>query len=118
KGIYHAHYVFPTGFHGLSIPNEAFFKGDFSDSTMEQLENAIEAVKAGKGINVSPERVAELKTQFPDKDEQSEHKAETKPTEKEDSNGPLAFRFPEDPVKAFADVAMWPDLAMVWMSRI
>ncbi len=118
KGIYHAHYVFPTGFHGLSIPNEAFFKGEFSDSTMEQLENAIEAVKAGKGINVSPERVAELKAQFPDKDSEETKKTEEKPTEKEDSNGPLVFRFSDDPVKAFSDVAMWPDLAMVWMSRI
>ncbi|MCR5432409.1 MAG: alpha/beta hydrolase [Lachnospiraceae bacterium] len=115
KGIYYAHYVFPTGFHGLSVPNEDFFKGNFPDSTMEQLENAIEAVKAGKGINVSPERVAELIEQFPDKDPEEMAEATEEKPEDDTEKGFAAIK--DDPVKAFADVAMWPDLAMVWMSR-
>ena len=121
KGIYYAHYVFPTGFHGLSIPNEAFFKGEFSDSTMEQLEYAIEAVKAGRGIDVSPERVAELKAQFPDpvtEEARADEGLSDETSGDTSQNGEEMPLSPADKVKMYEDVAMWPDLAMAWMSRI
>ena len=121
KGINYAHYVFPTGFHGLSVPNEAFFKGEFSDSTMEQLEYAIEAVKAGRGIDVSPERVAELKAQFPDpvtEEARADEGLSDETSGDTSQNGKEMPLSPADKVKMYEDVAMWPDLAMVWMSRI
>ena len=62
-----AHYVFPKGFHGLSVANEAFFKGWSGGMyVMDQVFKAVEAVKAGKGVDVSPERRAELEAQFAD----------------------------------------------------
>ncbi|MCR5830225.1 MAG: alpha/beta hydrolase [Lachnospiraceae bacterium] len=125
KGVMYAHYVFPGGFHGLSVPNADFFKGEFPDFTMEQVENAVEAVKEGRGINVTPERVAELKAQFPDEEpsggalknaEVENAGGSSKDADNVSQNEPVKEQF--DPLKAFADVAMWPELAMLWMSRI
>ena len=106
KKVPFAHYVFPDGFHGLSVATLDFFKGKFGEPyTMEQVDRAVAAVKAGKGINVSQQRKAELEQQFPDK-------KETFSTE----NAP-------DPdfdqkVRLGEDVSKWVDLAMTWMKRI
>ena len=100
KGVMYAHYVFPEGFHGLSVPNEDFFAGKFEDFTMDQVMRAVAAVKNGESIDVSEERIAELKEQFAD--------------DKKEEAPPL----PPNPVSLFADVAKWPDLAMEWMKRI
>lgn len=103
KGVMYAHYVFPDGFHGLSVPNEDFFAGRFEDYTMDQVMRAVDAVKKGEGFNVSEQRVNELKEQFSDK----------KDDKKEEP--PL---FNGDPLVLFADVRTWPDLAMEWMKKI
>lgn len=103
KGVPYAHYVFPNGFHGLSVANLDFFKGNFGQPyTMEQVDRAVKAVKEGKGINVSDQRRAELKAQFADD-------APPPPTSPET---------PEEQAAKFRDVAMWPDLAMEWVKRI
>lgn len=103
KGVPYAHYVFPQGFHGLSVASVDFFKGDFGEPyTMEQVDRAVKAVKEGKGVNVSEQRRAELEAQFADD-------APPPPTSPES---------PEEQAAHFADVAMWPDLAMEWMKRI
>lgn len=107
KGVFFAHYVFPDGFHGLSVPNEDFFAGKFEEFTMDQVFRAVKAVKEGKGVNVPDHRVKELKEQFPD--EKSE------PSEADKQNSPFAGR---DPLKDFADVRTWPDLAVQWMNKI
>ena len=100
KGVMYAHYVFPDGFHGLSVPNEDFFAGKFEDFTMDQVMRAVAAVKNGESIDVSEERIKELKEQFSD--------------DKKEEAPPL----PPNPVSLFKDVATWPDLAMEWMKKI
>ncbi|MCR5556636.1 MAG: endo-1,4-beta-xylanase, partial [Butyrivibrio sp.] len=65
KNIPFAHYVFPAGFHGLTIANEEFFQGwSGGDYTMEQTMRAAFSVKEGKGVNVSEKRKEELIQQF------------------------------------------------------
>ena len=98
KKIPFAHYVFPAGFHGLSIANDEFFKGwSGGNFTMEQTMRAAHAVKDGKGINVSEERKKELIDQF----------------------------FGDNEMPAFGidlslreDVGLWSDLAWAWMKRL
>jgi acetyl esterase/lipase len=52
-----AHYVFPAGFHGLGVANDAYFKGwSGGDYTMEQTMRAAFSVKNGNGVNVSDKR--------------------------------------------------------------
>ena len=100
KDVMFAHYVFPEGFHGLSVPNKDFFTFNYEDYTMEQVKLAVAAVKRGEGIDVSDMRVEELKIQFAD--------------DKED-NPP---EFPPNAESLYKDVRYWPDLAMEWMKRI
>ncbi len=101
KGVPFAHYVFPAGFHGLSVATEDFFSGNFGEPyTMEQVDRAVKAVKEGKGVNVSDERRKELEIQFSDD-------APKPPTPPET---------PAQMAEKFRDVAMWPDLAMVWLT--
>ncbi len=103
KGVPYAHYVFPQGFHGLSVANEAFFSGDFGEPyTMEQVNRAVKAVKEGKGVNVSDQRRKELEAQFADD-------APKPPTPPET---------PAQMAEKFRDVAMWPDLAAVWIASL
>lgn len=103
KGVQFAHYVFPAGFHGLSIATEDFFSGNYGEPyTMEQVERAVKAVKEGKGVNVSDQRRKELEEQF----SENAPKPPTPPVT------------PAQMAAKFRDVAMWPDLAMEWMKRI
>ncbi len=100
KGVPFAHYVFPAGFHGLSIATEDFFSGNYGEPyTMEQVDRAVKAVKEGNGVNVSDQRRKELELQFSDD-------APKPPTPPET---------PAQMAEKFRDVAMWPDLAMVWI---
>ena len=117
KGIPFAHYVFPTGFHGLSYPSEKFFSFNAGgEYVLEQLEKAVAAVKAGKGNNVSEQRKKELEEQFPDPkpEGQDENKqAETENQEAQQDEGglpPIDFTWSED-------IGVWPELARVWMNR-
>ncbi len=103
KGVPYAHYVFPQGFHGLSVANEAFFSGDFGEPyTMEQVNRAVKAVKEGKGVNVSDQRRAELEAQFAD---------DAPPP-------PVSNETPAQQASRFRDVAMWPDLAIIWIASL
>ena len=99
KKIPFAHYVFPEGFHGLSVPTEDFFKGNFGEPyTMEQVFKAVDAVKAGNGIRVSDERRKELEAQFSD-----------------NAEPPADIKRDQSLAK---DAGLWPELASVWMSRL
>jgi acetyl esterase/lipase len=65
KKVPFAHYVFPAGFHGLSVANDAYFKGwSGGEYTMEQTMRAAFSVKEGRGVNVSEKRKQELIDQF------------------------------------------------------
>ena len=65
KKVPFAHYVFPAGFHGLSVANGAYFKGwSGGEYTMEQTMRAAFSVKEGRGVNVSEKRKQELIDQF------------------------------------------------------
>ena len=110
KGVPYAHYVFPNGDHGLSLPTENFFRatedfisGEFGDDyTMEQVKLAVDAVLAGNGVDVSEERREELRIQFSGEEQ-------TPPA------------FDEDPsvlVKKFSDIAMWPRLLRIWLDGL
>lgn len=102
KNVPFAHYVFPNGFHGLSVPTEEFFNGEFGEPyTMEQVRLAVSAVKAGKGVNVSAKRKAELEAQFPDKP-QDASQAQDKKNE----------------AAQYEDVRLWTTLADKWMKRL
>ena len=101
-GVKFSHHVFPTGFHGLSLPNVDFFAGNFEGKyTLEQVDNAIEHVRAGTCIDVSEQRRAELIEQFSHEDDMS---------------------VPEDEAKKIAatykDIQMWPDLACMFLDKV
>ncbi len=99
--IPYAHYVFPKGFHGLSVANDDFFNGWSGGMyVMDQVFKAIEAVKAGKGVNVSDERRAELEAQFPDNQE---------PVMPEGLPIDQSWR---------EDAGLWPSLAEAWIKRL
>lgn len=99
--IPYAHYVFPKGFHGLSVANDDFFNGWSGGMyVMDQVFKAVEAVKAGKGINVSDERRAELEAQFPDNQE---------PVMPEGLPIDQSWR---------EDAGLWPSLAEAWIKRL
>ena len=67
---------------------------------MDQVFKAVEAVKAGKGVNVSDERRAELEAQFPD--DQEPNMPEGLPIDQ-------SWR---------EDAGLWPDLAEAWIKRL
>lgn len=99
KNVPFAHYVFPKGFHGLTVANKEFFRGwtaDF-DYTMEQVRRAAWNVKEGKGVNVSEKRKEELIQQFFSGAENP-------------ANG-IDFSLQED-------VGLWTDLAWAWIKRL
>lgn len=92
----YAYYAFPHGPHGLSVHNDAFRKGDFGEPyTMEQVMKAVDAVREGKGVQVSEARRQEMIEQF------------SQEPPKMDGEAPK-----------FEDVAMWPDLAEAWLKSI
>ena len=98
KKVPFAHYVFPAGYHGLTIANDAFFKGwSGGDYTMEQTMRAAFSVKEGKGVNVSEKRREELIQQFFSGNDFQGTGIDT--TLKE-------------------DVGLWSDLAWAWIKRL
>lgn len=99
KGIMFAHYVFPNGIHGLSVANDDFFNGVFGEPyTMKQVFAAVDAVKAGKGVDVSEKRKSELELQFGD-------------------DAPAQLEYKHDENLRY-EVGLWPKLARIWMNRI
>ena len=123
-----AHYVFPSGFHGLSVPTEEFFKGKFGgdfggDYTMEQVMRAATAVKKDEGVEVSQQRVLELKEQFKDapdfvdEDSMSEVIESKEEQDKESNNEKQEAPWPVDKT-LMHDVGLWPELARVWINRL
>ncbi len=97
-GVPYTYHAFPYGNHGLSVHNLASRKGEFGEEyTMEQVMKAVDAVREGKGINVSEQRRNELIEQF---------------------SAPL-LQMPEGFVAPeFKDVAMWPEMAQIWMESL
>ncbi|MCQ2515932.1 MAG: hypothetical protein MJ094_03625, partial [Saccharofermentans sp.] len=55
-----------------------------------------------KGVNVSEQRVAELKEQFPDQPQNDEDKSQAA----------------VDAQNPFPDVRLWPELAYAWMNKL
>lgn len=104
QGVLYAQYAFPRGFHGLSYPNDDFFKGMMGDPfTFEQVNLAIENVRNYTAVNVSQERHDELMIQFFGNKEGKEMPREDKHPE-----------MPPLPEGIYDDILMWPDLAMVF----
>lgn len=98
SGVPYAYYAFPEGWHGLSVCNEDFRTGKFGEPyTMDQVMRAVEAVKEGKGVRVSEARRLEMAEQFKDPP----------------PSGGVAFAEGE-----YDDVAMWPQLAEIFLGRI
>ncbi len=98
KKIPFAHYVFPSGFHGLTIANDTYFKGwSGAPYSMEQTMRAAYAVKEGKGVNVSEQRKTELIEQFFSGNE---------------------FQGTGIDMSLKEDVGLWSDLAWAWIKRI
>ena len=96
-GVPYTYHAFPNGDHGLSVHNLASRKGEFGEwYTMEQVMKAVDAVREGKGVRVSEQRRNELIEQF----------SEPMP------------EMPEGVAPEFKDVAMWPDLAQIWMESL
>lgn len=103
KGVPFAHHVFQEGFHGLSVASEDFFRGKFGEPyTMAQVMRAVQAVKAGNGVNVSDRRRAELEAQFPDPPAASHAPSENDIREQ---------------TGRYEDVRQWVSLASLWMRR-
>ncbi len=103
KKVGYAQYVFPSGDHGLSIASDEMFAGwKGGDYSMEQLHKVIEHVKDDTLVGVSKRRCKELKEQFLSGNNQEPPKP--------DPNKPF--------VNPFKDIAMWPELAYIWMSRV
>ncbi|MBR5115477.1 MAG: alpha/beta hydrolase, partial [Lachnospiraceae bacterium] len=97
-GVSFAHYVFPAGFHGLSIANRDFFAGwSGGEYTMEQVMRAAHAVRDGKGVRVSRKRKAELIEQF---------------------FGDQQQEFPPVDQSLAGDAGLWSDLAWAWIQRL
>ncbi len=98
KKISFAHYVFPRGFHGLTVANDEFFSGwSGGEYSMEQTMRAAFSVKEGKGVNVSEERREELIEQF--------------------------FSGKQQPAMGIdlslkEDVGLWTDLAWAWIQKL
>ena len=98
KNVPFAHYVFPAGYHGLTIANKAFFQGwSGGDYTMEQTMRAAFSVKEGKGVNVSEKRRQELIEQF-------------------FSGNEMEATGIDESLKE--DVGLWSDLAWAWIKRL
>ncbi|MCR5055233.1 MAG: endo-1,4-beta-xylanase [Lachnospiraceae bacterium] len=98
KKIPFAHYVFPRGYHGLTIANDTFFKGwSGGDYTMEQTMRAAFNVKEGKGVNVSEKRKQELIDQFFSGND---------------------FQGNGIDMSLKNDVGLWSDLAWAWINSI
>ena len=114
KNIPFAHYVFPSGFHGLTVANKAFFDGKAGgDYSMEQVIKAVDAVRNDKGVNVSETRKKELIEQFKDMPPADEVEGKEKPEEEKAPNPAFVIN-PAD----FADVSLWPEMAQIWMKRL
>lgn len=107
-GVPYAYYAFPTGGHGMAaIAGDRIKTGDFGEAyTFDQVNRAVEAVREGKGINVSDQRRTELMIQFFGSPEGK------KPEPKEDGERP-----PMPPMPSFADVAMWPALCGEFLKK-
>jgi acetyl esterase/lipase len=93
-----AHYVFPAGFHGLTIANDEYFRGWSGENyTMEQTMRAAFSVKEGKGINVSDKRRDEIVEQF--------------------FSG-VEFEGMGIDESLKEDVGLWKDLCWAWIKRL
>ena len=98
KKVPFAHYVFPSGGHGLTAANKEYFSGwSGGDYTMEQCMRAVFSVKDGKGVNVSDKRKEELMEQFFGGNEMPAMGVDMSLKE---------------------DVGLWMDLAWAWIKRL
>ena len=98
KHIPFAHYVFPRGFHGLSVANGEYFRGwSGGNYVMEQTMRAAFSVKEGKGVNVSDKRKEEIIEQF------------FSGNEWQGTGIDLSLQ---------EDVGLWPELASAFIKRI
>ncbi len=140
QGVPYAYYAFPHGRHGLSVCNDQCRRGDFGEKyTFEQLDKVIEALKAGKLVNVPEQRINELKEQFHIGEEQSKDDQTSSKTTADDevpaqptqdaaageaseeateAISEVADGNGEDPFFLHPDVAMWPSLCEIWLREM
>ena len=103
----YAYYAFPHGIHGLSASNNLVKTGQFGEPyTMEQMFAAVDAVKTGKSVGVSDERINELLEQFKEPDESDKKNADS--SEESAHNGP----------QFYDDVSLWINLAEIWLKGL
>lgn len=113
----YAYYAFPSGWHGLSVCNEAWRKGDFGEPyTMEQVERAVAAVREGRGVRVPDARQKELMEQFPEPPKPLDPDNTDGASDQAQQEAPAAPAWPEMP--EYDDVVLWPKMAKAWMERI
>ena len=115
KNVPYAQYVFPFGDHGLSVASSEQFAGwRGGEYSMEQLNKVLPHVKDNTLVNVPERRRNELIEQF------FNSKPQEPPKKDGEDENPEAKKFREMLAKGnpFADVAMWPELAYIWFSRI
>ena len=104
NNVPYAYYAFPNGLHGMSVCSEDVQNDNFGEPyTFDQLDRAIEAVRANKGVNVSDKRRTELMIQFFG-NEEGIYDPDWKPEKPE----PRVF---------YDDVCSWPKLCESWLRR-
>ncbi|MBR4605030.1 MAG: hypothetical protein IKO41_02225, partial [Lachnospiraceae bacterium] len=115
KGVPFAHYVYPTGGHGLSVASmEQFMGWHGGEYVCEQLGFALEHVKNDTAVGMNPQRKEELMQQF---------FAPKEPPKKapEDDNPPAPNEFMKKlqaGINPFADVNTWVELSRIWFERL
>lgn len=103
KEISLAHYVFPHGGHGLGIASVEQFSGwKGGEYVWEQLNLALEHVKANTAVRLSEQRRVELMQQF------------FEPKEEEPGTWPVLKAGDANP---YADIHTWPELTRIWLER-
>lgn len=134
KKIPFAHYVYPRGRHGLGLADEEALSGKSGGSyVQEQLQLALEHVKADTAVDLSKERREELMQQFfGSQKEPSEFSSEAEQEKtsdletKEDREGEdTPMKDDRDradvrePLKApYEDIRSWPEAARIWFEGL
>ena len=121
KGIPFAHYVFPKGWHGLSVASAEQFAGwHGGEYVSEQLGYALEHVKDNTAVNLTPKRREELMQQFFAQDN-AEHASESadcpQKNEVKNETAPPKEGNNSASVNPYEDVHTWLMLSRIWFER-
>ena len=130
-GVPFAHYVFPSGMHGLSVASPEQFSGRAGgEYVCEQLGLALKHVKDNTAVNLSSRRREELMKQFSMTEDPEPAAGDATQSENTGNDQPGSAPDGEHSVsdadiergrlfsEHFADVQMWPRLSQIWFERI